>query len=197
MKPRSPAKPWYTITQLISSRVHHSCQNHVNILMLNKLFWCSLNAVQGLYMQERERWLIFAASMAGALAKIKRLKIQSRKQPCDICLLFRRKANNSINIYDTQSKYRVGIAPTVNRKIRWSSNLPWHGNESWNWWQTAFVLRGLLGRSCKNPSTNDYKSWLGQTKHQLNTILSKYFQTRKSSTHQDCRLSALSGEKQA
>ena len=37
-------------------------------------------------------------------------------------------------------------------------------------------------------SSNDYKSWLGQTKHQLNTILNKYFQTRKSSTHRDCRM---------
>lgn len=34
----------------------------------------------------------------------------------------------------------------------------------------------------------EYKSWLeiiriGQTKHQLNTILNKYFQTKKSSAH--------------
>ena len=166
--------------------------------MLNKLFWCSLNAIQGHYMQERERGLIFVVSMAGAkLAKNKWLQIQSRKQACDICLVFRRKANNSINSYDTQSKYRVGIAPTVKRnvkmKLRFTSAWQW----VLNWCQTAVVLRGLLGRSYKNLYTDGYKSWPGQTKHQLNTILNKYFQTRKSSTYQDCRLSALSSEKHA
>lgn len=45
--------------------------------MLNKLFWCSLNAaVQGLYMQERE--VILAASTASALAKIMRLQKNKR-----------------------------------------------------------------------------------------------------------------------
>ena len=46
------------------------------------------------------------------------------------------------------------------------------------------------GEVIKILSSNEYKSWLEQTKHQPNTILNKYFQTRKSSTHQDCRMSA-------
>ena len=63
-------------------------------------------------MQERE--VILAVSTAGALAKIS----DCRKQACDICLVFRRKPNSSVNSYDTQSKYRVGIAPTAKRKIK-------------------------------------------------------------------------------
>lgn len=63
-------------------------------------------------MQERE--VILVTSMAGTLAKIS----DCRKQACDICLVFRRKPNSSVNSYDMQSKYRVGIAPTVKRKIK-------------------------------------------------------------------------------
>ena len=51
-------------------------------------------------------------------------------------------------------------------------------------------LAASSGEVIKNLSSNEYKSWLGQTKHQLNTILNKYFQTRKNSTHQDWRMSA-------